>query len=107
MRIFTTSEASIEMGAAYLAVAAISYPFTGVSNTYVAMLRAVNRVKGPVIISCVAIVVNIVFNYIFIFENGCSRFGCCGSGFGYFDRKSGGDLSASLRGISGKDTPCM
>ena len=67
MRIFTTSEASIEMGAAYLAVAAISYPFTGVSNTYVAMLRAVNRVKGPVIISCVAIVVNIVFNYIFIF----------------------------------------
>ena len=67
MRIFTTSEASIHMGAAYLAVAAFSYPCTAVTNTYVAMLRAVNRVKEPVIISCVAILVNICFNYILIF----------------------------------------
>ncbi len=67
MRIFTTSDASIQMGAAYLAVAALSYPCTAVTNTYVAMLRAVNRVKEPVIISCIAIAVNIVFNYILIF----------------------------------------
>ena len=67
MRIFTTSEASIHMGAAYLAVAAFFYPCTAVTNTYVAMLRAVNRVKEPVIISCVAILVNICFNYILIF----------------------------------------
>lgn len=67
MRIFTTSQASIEMGAAYLAVAALSYPCTAISNTYVAMLRAVNRVKAPVVISCVAILVNIVFNYTLIY----------------------------------------
>lgn len=67
MRIFTTSESSIEMGAAYLMVAALSYPCTAVTNTYVAMLRSVNRVKEPVIISCVAILTNITFNYIFIF----------------------------------------
>ncbi len=67
MRIFTTSEASIRMGAAYLAIAALSYPCTALTNTYVAMLRAVNRVKEPVIISCVAILVNICFNYILIF----------------------------------------
>lgn len=67
MRIFTTSEASIQMGAAYLAVAALSYPCTAISNTYVAMLRAVNRVKAPVAISCVAILVNIVFNYTLIY----------------------------------------
>ena len=66
MRIFTTSEASIGMGAAYLAVVAFSYPCTAVTNIYVGMLRAVNRVKAPVIISCVAIVTNICFNYIFI-----------------------------------------
>ena len=66
MRIFTTSESSIEMGAAYLMVAALSYPCTAVTNTYVAMLRSVNRVKEPVIISCVAILTNITFNYIFI-----------------------------------------
>lgn len=67
MRIFTTSDASIQLGASYLAVAALSYPFTAVSNTYVAMLRATGRVKEPVIISCVAILVNIVFNYILIY----------------------------------------
>ncbi len=67
MRIFTTSQASIEMGAAYLAVAAFSYPCTAITNTYVGMLRAVNRVKEPVLISCAAIVTNICFNYILIF----------------------------------------
>lgn len=67
MRIFTTSEGSVAMGASYLAVAALSYPFTAITNTYVAMLRAVNRVKAPVIISCIAIAVNIFFNYTFIF----------------------------------------
>lgn len=67
MRIFTTSNTSIEMGAAYLTVAALSYPCTALTNTYVAMLRAVNRVKEPVIISCAAIVTNICFNYILIF----------------------------------------
>lgn len=66
MRIFTTSEASIQLGASYLLVAALSYPFTAVSNIYVAMLRAVNRVKAPVIISCCTIFINITFNYILI-----------------------------------------
>ena len=67
MRIFTTSEASIQMGASYLAVAALTYPFYAVTTTYVAMLRAVNRVKAPVVISCFTIFINIIFNYILIF----------------------------------------
>lgn len=67
MRIFTTSEASIAMGASYLAVVAFSYPFTALTNTYVAMLRAVNRVKEPVIISCFTILINVVLNYTLIY----------------------------------------
>ncbi len=67
MRIFTTSEASVQMGASYLIVAALTYPFYAVTTTYVAMLRAVNRVKAPVIISCFTIFINIIFNYILIF----------------------------------------
>ena len=67
MRIFTTSEASISMGASYLAVAALTYPFYAVTTSYVAMLRAVNRVKAPVIISCFTIFINIIFNYILIY----------------------------------------
>ncbi|MCI6886796.1 MAG: MATE family efflux transporter [Lachnospiraceae bacterium] len=67
MRIFTTSESAISVGAAYLAVAALSYPFIAITNTYVAMLRAVGQVKAPVIISSVTILINIVLNYILIF----------------------------------------
>lgn len=67
MRIFTTSEASIQMGASYLTVAALTYPFYAVTTTYVAMLRAVGKVKAPVIISCFTIFINIIFNYILIF----------------------------------------
>ncbi len=67
MRIFTTSEASIETGAAYLAIVALSYPFASLSNTYTFMLRAVNQVKAPVVTSSLAIIVNIILNYVFIF----------------------------------------
>jgi len=67
MRIFTTSAAAIQIGAAYLAVVALSYPFTAASNTYVAMMRAVGQVKEPVVISCCTIFINIAFNYILIF----------------------------------------
>ncbi len=67
MRIFTESEASIVLGASYLAVAVLSYPFTAVTNVFVAMLRAVNQVKLPVITSCMAIIINIILNFLFIF----------------------------------------
>lgn len=67
MRIFTASEGAISVGAAYLVIAAASYPFTAVSMTYVSMLRAVGQVKAPVIISSFTILINITLNYIFIF----------------------------------------
>ncbi len=67
MRIFTTSRESIGLGAQYLRIAVLTYPFIALTNVYVAMLRAVNRVTVPVITSCIAIVVNIVLNYILIF----------------------------------------
>ncbi len=67
MRIFSTSDTTISLGAKYLIIAAISYPFTAVTNCYVAMLRAVNQVKAPVVISCMTIVINITLNYILIF----------------------------------------
>lgn len=67
MRIFTTGEETIRIGASYLVLAAFSYPFIAVSNTYVAMLRAVGQVKAPVVISSVTILINIVLNYTLIF----------------------------------------
>lgn len=80
MRIFTTSEGAIAVGAAYLAVVALSYPFTAVTNTYVAMMRAVGQVKAPVIISSMTILINITFNYILIFGNfGAPALGAVGA----------------------------
>ncbi len=80
MRIFTNSPGAIEVGAAYLAVAALSYPFTAVTNTYVAMLRAVGRVKAPVVISCMTILINITLNYTLIFGHfGAPELGAVGA----------------------------
>ena len=67
MRIFTTSEGSIELGAKYLRIAALCYPFIALTNVYVAMLRASNKVVFPVICSCIAIAINICLNYVLIF----------------------------------------
>ena len=73
MRIFTTSEGSIELGAQYLRVAAIAYPFLAPTNVYVAMLRATNKVLFPLICSCIAIGINICLNYVLILENSVLR----------------------------------
>lgn len=67
MRIFTPSENTIAIGAAYLGIAAISYPMTAVTNCYISLLRGVNKVKAPVIISILSIGINIILNYILIF----------------------------------------
>lgn len=80
MRIFTTSQDSINLGASYLTIAVLSYPFSALTNAYVAILRAVNRVKAPVVISCIAILVNIFFNYILIFGHfGAPTLGVAGA----------------------------
>lgn len=67
MSIFTPSSETGGIGAAYLAIACISYPFTAVSMIYVSLLRSVNRVKIAVASSVLAICVNVSLNYILIF----------------------------------------
>lgn len=67
MRIFTPSENTIAIGAAYLGIVAISYPMTAVTNCYISLLRGVNKVKAPVIISIISIGINIILNYTLIF----------------------------------------
>lgn len=67
MRIFTPEAETISKGAKYLVIIAFSYPLTAVSNAYVAILRSMNYVKLPVVITSIAIGVNILFNYAMIF----------------------------------------
>lgn len=80
MRIFTTSQGSIELGAKYLRIAALAYPFIALTNVYVAMLRAVNKVAFPVVCSCIAIGINICLNYVLIFGHfGAPAMGVAGA----------------------------
>ncbi|MGF7144183.1 putative MATE family efflux protein [Anaerotaenia torta] len=80
MRIFTPSEETMAIGAAYLIFVALSYPLTAVTNCYVAVLRSMNYVKLPVAITSIAILVNIVFNYGLIFGKlGMPRLGVAGA----------------------------
>lgn len=69
MRIFTPDDAMIKIGAIYLAIVAISYPLTAISNAYMSVLRSMNSVMPSVIITTIAIGVNVVFNYLLIFGN--------------------------------------
>lgn len=88
MRIFTTSESSIALGAQYLRIAAIAYPFLALTNVYVAMLRATKIVMFPLICSCIAIGLNICLNYVLIFGKlGAPAIGCCRCGLRDSDRK--------------------
>ena len=67
MRIFTPDENTIVLGASYLSLVALSYPFQAVSQCYSYFHRAVNKVFFTVAITASAILVNAVCNYVLIF----------------------------------------
>lgn len=80
MSIFTPSEGTISIGASYLAIVALSYPLTAITNCYISLLRATNKVKAPVFISVVSILVNVVLNYTLIYGNfGAPKLGVQGA----------------------------
>lgn len=67
MRIFTPEPETIAVGATYLSIIALSYPLTAVTNVFVAILRSMNYVKLPVVITLISIGVNGTLNYGLIF----------------------------------------
>ena len=67
MRIFTKQPGTIAEGAKYLVIIALSYPLTAVTQAYVSILRSMNCVRIPVVITTVAIGINVVLNYTLIF----------------------------------------
>ena len=80
MRIFTPLAGTIQEGAKYLVIIVFSYPLTAISVAFVSVLRSMNYVKLPVIITGLSIMVNVFFNYCFIFGNlGFPRMGVAGA----------------------------
>ncbi len=67
MKLFASDPELIAIGADYLRVAAWSYLLTGVSQSYLAMMRVSGQATRAAWISSGAVVLNIVLNTVFIF----------------------------------------
>lgn len=67
MAILTSDKALIPLGAEYLRVVAPSYFLCGITQVYFALLKNTGHTTESSAISSIAVVVNIVFNGIFIF----------------------------------------
>lgn len=67
MAILTSDETLIPLGAEYLRVVAPSYFLCGITQVYFALLKNTGHTTESSAISSIAVVVNIVFNGIFIF----------------------------------------
>ena len=67
MNIYTTDKQVILQGAKYLRIIAISYIFYALTNCTISVLRSVKTVRISLIVYSISLVVNIFFNWIFIF----------------------------------------
>ena len=67
MHAFTNDEALVRIGSAYLRIAGWSYLLSGISQCYLAIMKVSDHVRPSAWISSDAVVLNIVFNSVFIF----------------------------------------
>ncbi|WP_035768187.1 MATE family efflux transporter [Butyrivibrio sp. NC2002] len=67
MHIFASDKTLIAIGASYLRIAAWSYFLTGISESYLVVMRVTNHVNRSALISTGVVVLNIILNSIFIF----------------------------------------
>ena len=67
IRAFTTEPGVIQEGAAYVQIVGFTYLFFSVSQVMIAAMRSVETARIGLYISCMALVVNVCLNYVFIF----------------------------------------
>lgn len=67
MRLFTTDEELITLGASYLRILSVGYLCWGVIEVYMSVLRSVGRVMTCTILNTMAFTLNIFLNAVFIF----------------------------------------
>ena len=67
MRVFSPDPEVIRIGAEYLRVIALGYAIQGIMSSLISVLRVTEAVKIPLYTSILSMLVNVVFNYIFIF----------------------------------------
>lgn len=67
MRILTNEETLIVLGSEYLRVIGISYVFSGIAQTFLAIMKNCGAVNMSTLINGVMVIVNIALNAVFIF----------------------------------------
>ncbi|MBP3656134.1 MAG: MATE family efflux transporter [Clostridia bacterium] len=67
IRMFTTDAEAIAIGAVYLRIIALSYPFQALSKAGGTLLQSTQRVSIPFIGAAVSVATNVVFNALLIF----------------------------------------
>jgi putative MATE family efflux protein len=70
MKIFTSDPEVIVEGVSYLRIVAFSYVIMGITQTYLNVMRSVERVLVATVVYLVSLLCNIVFNALFIFGLG-------------------------------------
>jgi len=65
--IFTVDPQVIALGSEYLDIFAWSFLFFSITSGYAAVLRSVGEVKLPMLVTVIALALNIALNYVFIF----------------------------------------
>ena len=83
MAMYTNEQQVIEYGAQYLPLVGLSYLPYAFTNTYLTCVRSVERVKIAVVTYSISFVVNVFFNYVFIFGKfGAPAMGVAGAAMG-------------------------
>ncbi|GAB4438991.1 MAG: MATE family efflux transporter [Anaerolineae bacterium] len=67
--IYSTDPEVIALGSSYLRVVGLSYAATAITTSYSAVLRSIENVKLPMLVSLMALSLNTVLNYGLIFGN--------------------------------------
>lgn len=66
IRIFSDDPEVIKIGASYLKIISISYPMTALSMAVIMSIRSMGKTLEPLMISLIAVLINVVLNYILI-----------------------------------------
>ncbi|MPW24312.1 MATE family efflux transporter [Alkalibaculum sp. M08DMB] len=78
--IFNNDPMVIMGGASYLKIVIFSYLFTGITFLYSFSLRSIGKATQPLIINLIALIINVILNYILIFgKMGAPQMGVAGA----------------------------
>jgi len=81
--LYTTDEEIRALGATYLRISAFGFPFIAVTISFSMLLRSTGKVRIPLTMTIIALVVNVTLNYLLIFGWGpVPALGVAGSALG-------------------------